>query len=98
MTRFAATTTTAAFIAAAATTSLWIGSTFAWRDGMSLQAAFESQVPAAAEKNGSLAASVRYRDKGRTPSRSYYGWSYPYIFPFDRPQVIAERPVTETRR
>jgi hypothetical protein len=97
MTRFAAATTTAAFIAAAATTSLWIGSTFAWRDGMSLQAAFESQVPAA-EKNGSLAASVRYRDKGRTPSRSYYGWSYPYIFPFDRPQVIAQRPVTETRR
>lgn len=98
MTRFAAATTTAAFIAAAATMSLWIGSTFAWRDGMSLQAAAESHVLAAAEGSGSLAASVRHRDNGGTPSRSYYGWSYPFIFPFDRPQVIAQRPVTETRR
>jgi len=97
MTRFAAAATTAAFIAAAGTTSVWIGSTFAWRDGMSLQADTESQVLAAGQQSGSLAASLGYRDKGGPPGHSYYGWSYPYIFPFDRPQVIAQRPVTETR-
>jgi hypothetical protein len=98
MTRFAAAARTAAFIAAAGTTSVWIGSTFAWPDGMSLQADSESQVLAAVQESGSLAASVRYGDQGGRASRSYYGWSYPYIFPFDRPQVIARRPVTETGR
>jgi hypothetical protein len=91
MTRFATAATTAAFIAAAGTASLWVGWMSAARDGRVLQGAAELESAAVPEWG-------RYRDQGGRPSQSYYGWTYPYIFPFERPQVIARRPITETRR
>lgn len=99
MNRFAAATATAALLAAAGTASAWIGWGSAWRadTGQETAAADDRMQMASHELLGPASSLSNPREVGG-PGRSYYGWSYPYIFPFAAPQVIAQRPVAETHR
>ncbi|MEA3277049.1 MAG: hypothetical protein U9Q81_17535 [Pseudomonadota bacterium] len=99
MNQVATTAIAATLLAVAGAASGWEGwhsaQQEAARQGPALGGGAQEMVPDGLEPRLSSAN----QDAADAPSaQTYYGWRYPYAFPFGSPLVTAQKPITGERR
>lgn len=95
MVRLAIAAASVTLLAAAGVTSGWIGWSTAWRQGARAGTPSATARPAAGSSTFVPTAS---RDLAANAPYSYYGWSYPYGFPFLKSRMVTQKYVKGTGR
>jgi hypothetical protein len=90
MSRLAIAAASATLLAAAEVTSAWIGWSTAWRQGARAGTPSATARPAA---GSSMFVPSASRDLAANAPPTYYGWRYPYGFPFVNSRMITQKQV-----